>query len=60
MQISAGYDLGCGLTCQGEIRCWGELQDPPEAFQQIGFSAVDAGYEQACGILATGSVHFWA
>ena len=59
VQISAGYDISCALTAEGRVRCWGELEDPPEEMQALGFTAVDVGHEHACAITMERRVLCW-
>jgi hypothetical protein len=50
---------GCGVTRQGDIRCWGAADYQPPAGARGPFQAISIGGPQACALSADGRAICW-
>jgi alpha-tubulin suppressor-like RCC1 family protein len=68
ISLSAGNELTCGLTAEGETYCWGRSGFPADstihgvrrAAGDRHFVAISADYSEPCALEASGDVYCWS
>ena len=53
--LSVGYQSGCVLEGDGEITCWGMIEEAPD----YKFASISSGYDHACGVDFDNMIHCW-
>jgi hypothetical protein len=58
-QVSVGFYDGCGLTRDGDLRCWGQTEELRTAAPKGRFEAIATGQSFACALDAKGAISCW-
>ena len=58
--VVVGRDFSCGLTMQGYITCWGDVNHPVVTYEPFGYYlALTAGDDHVCALNDFGFVDCW-
>ena len=59
VQISIGVSHQCGLTADGETKCWGFFTGGPQTVAAPKFESITHGATHTCGLTRAGEAYCW-